>query len=254
MLFAVFGGVYLNKDRIPDYCQWVADISYFNHAYELLIVNEFYHQSPLPDGMFEFVVPRLNMSVPTDGYGILAEFSFLPTLQSKGEIARHVHSQNLLDALWVFLFSGVVLSLTYALLWFLESDAKHAFDQNLAKALAWALRLRKSEGAGRGPLDDLAGHDGGRPRTGSGLNEPLLRRAEVIMIDSASSNFSWDRITVASKSILSADPGQSILADVSGSIGRGSVCALMGPSGAGKTTLLNVLAGRAVGMLSLIHI
>ena len=148
----------------------------------------------------------------------------------------------------MFVFSGVVLSFTYALLWFLESDAKHAFDQSVARALGWALRLRNFDGAGGGPLDNLVSHGAGRPRSGSGLSEPLLRSTEVIVIESVSSNFSWDGITVASKSALSSEPGQSILEDVSGSISRGSVCALMGPSGAGKTTLLNVLAGRAVGM------
>ena len=246
MLFAVFGGVYLNKDRIPGYCQWVADISYFNHAYELLIVNEFYHQSPLPDGMFEFVVPRLNMSVPTDGYGILAEFSFLPVLQSKDEIVRHVRSQNSRDAFWVVSFAATILTLTYALLWFLESDAKHAFDQSVARALGGVLRFR-NPGPKNGGTEPESDACSSKPLSkGSELDEPLLDSGGEVAIEAAASKFSCADITVSHKS-LTADTSDRIIHGISADVRGGSVCALMGPSGAGKTTLLNVLSGRAVG-------
>eukprot|EP00931_Biecheleriopsis_adriatica_P008404 TRINITY_DN109599_c0_g1_i1.p1 TRINITY_DN109599_c0_g1~~TRINITY_DN109599_c0_g1_i1.p1 ORF type:complete len:625 (+),score=149.82 TRINITY_DN109599_c0_g1_i1:59-1933(+) len=56
-----------------------------------------------------------------------------------------------------------------------------------------------------------------------------------------SSNFTWKNVTYG---VGKGNKAKQILADISGSLSSGEVCALMGPSGAGKTSLLNVLAGR----------
>lgn len=39
MMFLLFGGFLLNRDQVPWYCQWIADLSYFNYAYEALAVG-----------------------------------------------------------------------------------------------------------------------------------------------------------------------------------------------------------------------
>ena len=38
MMFLLFGGFLLNRDQVPWYCTWIADLSYFNYAYEALAV------------------------------------------------------------------------------------------------------------------------------------------------------------------------------------------------------------------------
>ncbi len=35
MAFMLFGGFLLNKERVPVYCRWVSDFSFFNYAYEV---------------------------------------------------------------------------------------------------------------------------------------------------------------------------------------------------------------------------
>ncbi|KAI9137916.1 hypothetical protein BKA69DRAFT_1127772 [Paraphysoderma sedebokerense] len=41
MLFSMlFGGLLLNKDRIPEYLRWLKHLSFFNYALEALVVNE----------------------------------------------------------------------------------------------------------------------------------------------------------------------------------------------------------------------
>eukprot|EP00891_Asterochloris_glomerata_P009058 jgi/Astpho2/9058/e_gw1.00133.213.1_t len=67
MIFLLFGGFLLNKDQVPWYCGWIADLSFFNYAYEALAINEF-HNAPVD---FLFTSP-LNASV-------------LPTLRVSGE-------------------------------------------------------------------------------------------------------------------------------------------------------------------------
>ena len=39
MMFLLFGGFLLNRDQVPWYCTWIADLSYFNYAYEALAVS-----------------------------------------------------------------------------------------------------------------------------------------------------------------------------------------------------------------------
>lgn len=39
MMFLLFGGFLLNHDQVPWYCTWIADLSYFNYAYEALAVR-----------------------------------------------------------------------------------------------------------------------------------------------------------------------------------------------------------------------
>jgi hypothetical protein len=35
MVFMLFGGFLLNKERVPPYCRWIAGASFFNYAYEV---------------------------------------------------------------------------------------------------------------------------------------------------------------------------------------------------------------------------
>lgn len=35
MVFLLFGGFLLNKERVPLYCQWIAHLSFFSYAYEV---------------------------------------------------------------------------------------------------------------------------------------------------------------------------------------------------------------------------
>ena len=39
MMFLLFGGFLLNRDQVPWYCTWIANLSYFNYAYEALAVS-----------------------------------------------------------------------------------------------------------------------------------------------------------------------------------------------------------------------
>ena len=50
MMFLLFGGFLLNRDQVPWYCTWIADLSYFNYAYEALAVSTAYslHSSARP--------------------------------------------------------------------------------------------------------------------------------------------------------------------------------------------------------------
>jgi hypothetical protein len=35
MVFMLFGGFLLNKERVPVYCRWTSAASFFNYAYEV---------------------------------------------------------------------------------------------------------------------------------------------------------------------------------------------------------------------------
>ncbi len=50
MMFLLFGGFLLNRDQVPWYCTWIADLSYFNYAYEALAVStaSLLHSSLIP--------------------------------------------------------------------------------------------------------------------------------------------------------------------------------------------------------------
>lgn len=38
MVLLLFGGFLLNKDEVPWYVSWIADLSYFNYGYEVRLV------------------------------------------------------------------------------------------------------------------------------------------------------------------------------------------------------------------------
>ena len=48
MMFLLFGGFLLNRDQVPWYCTWIADLSYFNYAYEALAVSPVISTADLP--------------------------------------------------------------------------------------------------------------------------------------------------------------------------------------------------------------
>jgi hypothetical protein len=51
MMFLLFGGFLLNRDQVPWYCTWIADLSYFNYAYEALAVST---DQPLHSSLIQF--------------------------------------------------------------------------------------------------------------------------------------------------------------------------------------------------------
>jgi len=64
MLSMLFSGFLMNKSSIPAMCEWLTSISFFSHAYEALIVNEFRHART----QFTFTAPVDSLvSVPVSG-------------------------------------------------------------------------------------------------------------------------------------------------------------------------------------------
>ena len=60
MMFLLFGGFLLNRDQVPWYCTWIADLSYFNYAYEALAVStvQALHSSVISFGSSVSSIPR----------------------------------------------------------------------------------------------------------------------------------------------------------------------------------------------------
>ncbi|KAK3261310.1 hypothetical protein CYMTET_29779 [Cymbomonas tetramitiformis] len=73
MFFFLFGGFLLSKKDMADDVSWLADISFFNYAYEALAVNEFGD----PDRQYTFNVKGSHVAeYPVKGEGVLKEFGF----------------------------------------------------------------------------------------------------------------------------------------------------------------------------------
>ena len=68
-----------------------------------------------------------------------------------------------------------------------------------------------------------------------------LGDAYLVKVAPITSTFTWADVTYG---VGTGKKSKEILKGVSGSLGGGKTCAIIGPSGAGKTSLLNVLANR----------
>ena len=216
LIFVVFGGFFLNKNTIPIGLQWLANISFFNYAYEVLVVNEFHYT----DAMFNFTAPLTNhsVSVPTNGDGILEVFGF---------DYRRLPS----DLVILGVIIGVLLTLTYVVLyWKLHRT--------------WTNKIISNEPAKNAQVQrdtHEPGHPFGKPSVQTSLfldyQQPLMvnLRAEYLIL-------SWTKLCCSTSSKQGVG---SIVQHASGLAMKYAMTAVMGPSGAGKTTLLDAIAGRA---------
>ncbi|KAL1925335.1 uncharacterized protein VTP21DRAFT_218 [Calcarisporiella thermophila] len=69
MLFSMlFGGLLLNKDSIPQYLTWLKDLSFFNYAFEALIVNEMLY--------LQLQEKKFGLIIDVPGATILSTFGF----------------------------------------------------------------------------------------------------------------------------------------------------------------------------------
>ncbi|CAB4384530.1 hypothetical protein RhiirA5_476344 [Rhizophagus irregularis] len=69
MLFSMlFGGLLLNKDSIPEYLSWLKDLSFFNYAFEALIVNEVVYLTLTEE--------KYGLQIDVPGATILSTFGF----------------------------------------------------------------------------------------------------------------------------------------------------------------------------------
>lgn len=70
---SLFGGFLLNKESLPSYLNWIQYLSFWNYAFEALLVNEF-------DGMKIIINPKAlkGYAVPGVGRFILDQFGMSP--------------------------------------------------------------------------------------------------------------------------------------------------------------------------------
>ncbi|KAK9708293.1 FAD-dependent urate hydroxylase [Basidiobolus ranarum] len=69
MLFSMlFGGLLLNKDSIPLYLQWLKDLSFFNYAFEAMLVNEMKY--------LQLTEKKYGLQIDIPGATILSTFGF----------------------------------------------------------------------------------------------------------------------------------------------------------------------------------
>ncbi|CAG8443584.1 9688_t:CDS:10 [Ambispora gerdemannii] len=69
MLFSMlFGGLFLNKESIPEYLAWLKHFSFFNYAFEALIVNEVVY--------LQLTEQKFGLSIDVPGATILTTFGF----------------------------------------------------------------------------------------------------------------------------------------------------------------------------------
>ncbi|CAG8499765.1 4595_t:CDS:10 [Paraglomus occultum] len=69
MLFSMlFGGLLLNKESIPEYLAWLKDLSFFNYAFEALIVNEVAY--------LQLTEEKFGLTIDVPGATILSTFGF----------------------------------------------------------------------------------------------------------------------------------------------------------------------------------
>jgi len=69
MLFSMlFGGLLLNKDSIPSYLAWLKDLSFFNYAFEAMIVNEMVY--------LQLTEKKFGLEIDVPGATILSTFGF----------------------------------------------------------------------------------------------------------------------------------------------------------------------------------
>ncbi|CAG8724101.1 14882_t:CDS:2, partial [Acaulospora morrowiae] len=69
MLFSMlFGGLLLNKESIPDYLAWLKNLSFFNYAFEAMIVNEVVY--------LQLTEEKYGLQIDVPGATILSTFGF----------------------------------------------------------------------------------------------------------------------------------------------------------------------------------
>ncbi|KAG9289200.1 hypothetical protein G9A89_022509 [Geosiphon pyriformis] len=69
MLFSMlFGGLFLNKESIPHYLAWLKHLSFFNYAFEALLVNEVVY--------LQLTEQKFGLSIDVPGATILTTFGF----------------------------------------------------------------------------------------------------------------------------------------------------------------------------------
>lgn len=78
LFMLLFGGLFLNRGDVPPSCQWAADLSYVNYAFEALMINEFHNATGFYlDSVFNKAV-HIDVA---DGSEILTTLSFGTTLE-----------------------------------------------------------------------------------------------------------------------------------------------------------------------------
>ena len=219
LVFVVFGGFFLNKNSIPRGLKWLADISFFNYAYEVMVINEFHYT----DAMFNFTAPLSNSSqwYPTTGDGVLKIFGFVP-------------DRFLMDILILVGITVALLCLNYVLLQVnLNRTYNNQFtkdDQRFQGIQGQGAVRQGSARAQYAKLDDVNVDI-------MDVHPPLScnLRPEYLVL-------SWSQLNLSTKDRTSIN---AIVQNALGLSMKYAITAIMGPSGAGKTTLLDAIAGRS---------
>jgi len=255
LLAILFGGFLLNKDHIPWYVRWIADLSFISHGYEALVVNEF-ASNPLTFTLTESWNNSTNSTtlpnqIPVPGEKVLYTFGFHPYL-----------------APWdvTFLIAEGAL-FAFGCYFFLKSSSNDfdSYDEGFSETCDGDDHTvdvsddfaDADERFTHRPTDSLASEQ--NALFSSALDDEDLSRSLLSEMDEVRDPYilSWVDVVCTLKS------GRRVLRNVTGvagpvnSIGNrnnatltpheqhADLFAILGPSGAGKTTLLDILAGRA---------
>ena len=256
----LFGGFLLNKDHIPWYVRWIADLSFINRGYEALMVNEFV-DNPLTFTLTESWSnssatsgQRLPNQIPVPGEKVLFTFGFHPYLAPWDVSFLIVEGALFAFGCYIFLKA--------------TSKDSDAFDES----------AESSEGTDEQVIDlhdVFADADEGfsiraddslisentevNALFSSALDDDDISESLIIERDDERVAYilSWIDVVCTLKS------GRRVLKNVTGVAGpvnfigaprdwpmtrlekHADLFAILGPSGAGKTTLLDILAGRA---------
>eukprot|EP00035_Acanthoeca_spectabilis_P004186 m.100041 g.100041 ORF g.100041 m.100041 type:complete len:1366 (-) comp12475_c0_seq12:70-4167(-) len=246
LIFFIFaGGAFIREEEMPSYWKWLQAISPFEHGVKAVNTAAFEYlelDCPAPyiqdGGEFGY-----QPSVTTNGYGscVTLDVTYPCDLQDtggpngckvKGSTTLHLLNQydtDKFESLLYLFFIGLALRIVNLILRYYSPDA---FFNSIYALKSAAANAR----ATAAPLSDYFA---------PGTNVTFTSLKAASPTSGTPSVLSFRNVEVHIEKKLLTKP-KTILADVSGVVTGGRLCALMGPSGSGKTTLLNALSGRAL--------
>jgi len=261
LLAILFGGFLLNKDHIPWYARWIADLSFISHGYEALVVNEFV-DNPLTFTLTQSWSnasgtsgPKLPKQIPVPGEKVLFTFGFHPYLAPWD--VTFLIAEGFLFAFGCYVFLKTSAQDSDSFDGRVDGYNNSGTSQIVDVADDFA---DARERFAHQPTDSLVSDNTeSNGLFSSALDEEDLSLSLLSETGNAREPYilSWVDVVCTLKSgrrVLKnvtgvAGPVNSIGTSRDGSITRheqhADLFAMLGPSGAGKTTLLDILAGRA---------